>query len=120
MIRSLLALLIGTSGPALAASTAVTLNPGDTLSITIGPVPLVESAQNTQVPPALAIVDAAGNVWTLTAAGTIAANGYVDPVTHNVDLIAYEQRVLWQHAGGLWYSWMNGNWSAGSTIDPRP
>ena len=71
----------------------------------------------TAVPPAAQIVDANGDVWTLTANAQIARNGVVDTVTQNVVLLDYVDGVVYQNAYDEWWGWENGAWQAAS--DPR-
>jgi hypothetical protein len=81
------------------------------------------SANCSTVPPATRIVDGAGDVWTLVASNgqgnQIARNGVVDPVTHEVILLLYENGVVYQENADLdWWSWTNASWVAVSG-DPR-
>jgi hypothetical protein len=76
-----------------------------------------ESACGATVPPASEIVDASGDVWTLTASGQIARNGLVDPVTNGVVLLLYFKGVVYQEAHDLWWAWQGGSWQ--DAVDPR-
>jgi endoglucanase len=52
-----------------------------------------------------AIVDAAGNKWTLTTGGQVAVNGIADTTTARVIVLAYEKGLVWQeNADKLWWS----------------
>jgi len=42
------------------------------------------------------IHDAAGNVWTINAAGQVTVNGVADTTTANVAEIAYVNGLVWQ------------------------
>jgi hypothetical protein len=51
-----------------------------------------------------AIVDAAGNKWTITSGAQIAVNGTTDPTTANVTELAYVNGTVWQeNASNLWW-----------------
>lgn len=74
-------------------------------------VPVIASPSGTVVAlgSSAAITDAAGNLWTLSAAGVIAVNGAPDTSTHLVSQIAYVGALVWQNSTGfkglnLWWS----------------
>lgn len=51
-----------------------------------------------------AIVDAAGNKWTITGSGQVAVNGTADATTANVNELAYVNGKIWQeNASNLWW-----------------
>jgi aryl-phospho-beta-D-glucosidase BglC (GH1 family) len=76
-----------------------------------------ESASGTTIPSASQIVDAQGNVWTVSG-GVIDENGEPAGYSANVTLLLYDNHVVYQeNAAGGWWSW-NGSWVA--TSDPRP
>jgi hypothetical protein len=72
-----------------------------------------------------AIVDAAGNKWTVTGAGQVAVNGVADTTTTSVKELAYVNATVWQeNAANLWWgktapsaSWAPG---AGTSTSPLP
>jgi hypothetical protein len=52
-----------------------------------------------------AVVDAAGNQWTITTGGQVAVNGVADGTTANVTELAYEKGAIWQeNTAKLWWS----------------
>jgi len=52
-----------------------------------------------------AIVDAAGNAWTVTAGGQVAVNGVIDSMTAKVVELAYVKGIIWQeNSANRWYS----------------
>jgi endoglucanase len=72
-----------------------------------------------------AIVDAAGNKWTITASGQVAVNGVVDATTSNVIELAWEKGGVWQeNSAQLWRSKTKPTdaWgpAAGTTTSPVP
>ncbi|MBN8900797.1 MAG: hypothetical protein J0H57_07145 [Rhodospirillales bacterium] len=72
-----------------------------------------------------AIVDAAGNKWTITSGGQVAVNGVVDATTARVTVLAYEKGLVWQeNADKLWWSKSKPTdaWgpAAGTTTSPIP
>jgi hypothetical protein len=84
------------------------------------------SADNTVVNgTAAGIIDAAGNVWSITAGGQVAVNGAVDTGTSSVIELAYEKGMVWQeNASNLWWSKSapTDQWgpSAGTAASPVP
>src|SRR5580658_2835819 len=65
------------------------------------------------------IVDAAGDVWTITAAGLAARNGVPDTSTWQVVQIAYVKGVIWQeNAAGDWYSKAVPLWQDAEAVNP--
>ena len=77
-----------------------------------GPEPA--SASGTTIPPAAQIVDANGNVYTVSG-GQIYRNGVVDPVTAGVTLLLYYKGAIYQEAYGIWYELTGSSWPAGSS-----
>lgn len=69
-------------------------------------IPVVPSADGTTVtaPSTAAIIDAAGNSWTIGANGVVAVNGAPDLSTYGVTEIAYAGGEIWQSNGTDWYS----------------
>ena len=83
------------------------------------------SSCGTTVPPAAAIVDEGGAVWTLSGE-KILRNGVVDPVTAGVILLLWQGQTLYQETSftndagaNLWWSWTGTTGSAPVTGDPR-
>ena len=91
------------------------------------PTPTAASADDTMVLAGStdAIIDASGNVWTITSTGQIAVNGVADTTTANVTELAYVAKVVWQeNANALWWgktspiaAWAPG---AGTSTSPLP
>lgn len=84
-------------------------------------VPVVPSPDGTAVvaPSTAAIIDAAGNRWTIGAAGIVAVNGGPDLSTYGVTEIAYVGGLIWQSNGTLWYSKAVSLWSSpGVAVSP--
>jgi endoglucanase len=87
---------------------------GPAAGTTISPVPvvvvppkIVQSPDNTVILPGstAAITDAAGNKWTINAAGQVAVNGTADTTTSGVAALAYEKGLIWQeNKSNLWWS----------------
>jgi endoglucanase len=87
---------------------------GPSAGTATSPVPVVVVPPKPAVSPdntvvlagsSAAIVDAAGNKWTLTTGGQVAVNGVTDTGTANVIAIAYEKGLVWQeNADKLWWS----------------
>lgn len=73
--------------------------------------------------PVASFTDNQLNVWTITAAGTIAINGLVDSVTHGVVELAWVNGVIWQLNNlGNWY-WktsLAAPWQGSTRISPLP
>jgi hypothetical protein len=105
-----------------------TPTPAPTPAPTPGPTPTVTtSANDTQVAigSTSAIIDSAGNQWTITSGGQIAVNGTVDATTGRVILLAYENSVIWQeNADDLWWSKtsVSATWlpAGGTAVSPIP
>jgi hypothetical protein len=64
-------------------------------------------------PSTAAIVDAAGNNWTIGAQGILAVNGAPDLSTFGVTEIALVGGVIWQFNGVDWYSKAVPQWTEG-------
>lgn len=106
--------LIGTYPTAgLAEQAAIARGPGayDIVPVTLDvvtadPVPPTESTPGTTVlaGSTAAIIDGAGNHWTITPTHQVAINGAADPTTANVTELAYVNGVVWQeNAAKLWW-----------------
>ncbi len=72
-----------------------------------------------------AIVDAAGNSWTITASGQVAVNGTIDTLTGGVVELAYVNGTIWQqNTSKLWWGKTSSNtaWTppTGTSISPLP
>ncbi|HEV7297772.1 MAG TPA: DUF1565 domain-containing protein [Tepidisphaeraceae bacterium] len=73
----------------------------------------------TASPPAAAVKDGNGTVWTLVN-GQIARDGVVDPVTNEVDAIIDLAGTIYQTAHGMWWRQEAGKWVKVSTSTPPP
>lgn len=63
-----------------------------------------------------AIVDAAGNWWTISPRFQVLVNNHLAGFTANVAEIAYVGGTIWhENTQGTWYSWTGGGWFPGST-----
>ncbi|MFL5257386.1 MAG: hypothetical protein ACJ8AI_31815 [Rhodopila sp.] len=74
---------------------------------TVTPPKAAPSANDTVVKAGstAAIVDAAGNKWTITSAGQVAVNGTADTTTANVAELAYVDGKVWQeNSSSLWWA----------------
>ena len=90
-----------------------TLIPGGT------PTP-TPSPDKTTIPPALNIVDANRDVWTLSG-GVVLRNGSAAGYSANVILVAYVSGKIWQeNNANLWWYWNGAMWIAGANPLPRP
>lgn len=67
------------------------------------------------------IVDASGNIWTITTGAQVAVNGAADPTTANVIELAYVNGVVWQeNSSDLWWSKTSPSASWASGANPLP
>ncbi len=69
------------------------------------------------------LVDAAGNVWTITSGGQVGVNGTADTTTSGVTELAIVNGTIWQeNASGLWYGKTSptAGWTAGTATSPLP
>jgi Putative Ig domain len=81
--------------------------------------PRVTSASGAVIPPSAQIVDASGNIWTISSSETVLKNGAAAGFTDNVTLVLYYKGVIYQEkAAKDWWSWTNGAWTSVSG-DPR-
>lgn len=65
----------------------------------------MQSQNNTLIGAGPSIIDADGNVWTITDNGQVAVNGHADPTTANVTHLAYSNGLVWQeNTQDLWWS----------------
>jgi hypothetical protein len=83
----------------------------------------ITSADNTNIPPASMVVDAAHNVWTVSPSGTHVCymNGIqVGGCNFAITLLFYHSRIFVFNNVGVWYEWMpaTGNF-VGLPGDPR-
>ncbi len=74
---------------------------------------------------AAAIIDASGNIWTITNGGLVATNGNADATTANVIELAYVNGTIWQeNSSKLWWgeTQPNTGWAigAGTATSPLP
>ena len=70
-----------------------------------------------------AIVDAAGNAWTITSGAQVAVNGSVDTTTANVIELANVNGTIWQeNSSNLWWSKTSptDSWIGGGAASPLP
>jgi hypothetical protein len=85
-----------------------TWNQSSWASASAPPAPKATPSPDNVVIPAgsnSAILDAAGNKWTVTADGKVAINGTPDQSTNRVVALAYEKGRIWQgNADKLWWS----------------
>lgn len=84
---------------------------------------MTTSPNNTTVPPAASITDAAGNVWTIGTGAHVRENGNLAGTTANVTQLAYVNGTVWQeNSAGLWWSWNGTTWipAAGTKTSPLP
>jgi hypothetical protein len=58
------------------------------------------------------IVDAAGNIWTLTATGDVDKNGASIPGGGGIAALTYSDNTIWgkDAANSHWYTYSNGIW----------
>lgn len=95
-----------------------------TPTVPSAPAPATTSANDTAiVGTAGAITDAAGNTWTITAAGTVDENGAAAAYSAGVNQIAYVNGAVWQeNAAGDWWEWTGTNWNTGggTSVSPLP
>lgn len=77
-------------------------------------IPVVPSADGTIItaPSTAAIVDVAGNSWTIGPNGVLAVNGAADLSTFGVTQLAYVAGQIWQSNGTQWYSKAVPVWTA--------
>lgn len=77
-------------------------------------IPVVPSADGTTIaaPSTAAIIDAAGNSWTIGANGVLAVNGAADLSTYGVSQLAYVGGEIWQWNGTAWCSKAVPVWTA--------
>ena len=73
------------------------------------------SSSGTRIPPASQIVDASGNVWTVSG-GVVYENGAAAGFSANVTNLVYEGQTVYQNndAGG-WWSWNGSTWVSASS-----
>ncbi len=69
------------------------------------------------------VIDATGEVWTITTTGQVAVNGVTDTTTSNVVELAYVNHAVWyETSGGVWqYKTIStGTWApaGGTTVSP--
>ena len=77
----------------------------------------VVSSSGTTIPAAANIVDAGGNVWTVSN-GVVYQNNVTAGYTAQVTLLLYYNQVIYQqNSAGNWWLW-SASWVA--TVDPRP
>jgi hypothetical protein len=107
----------------------VALNPAPNdmpLTSTPTPTPPVTMTPSNTVVMAgspAAIVDAAGNTWTITAGGQVAVNGQTDSTTANVTEIATVNNTIYQeNTSNLWWGKTTATaaWAGGSATSPLP
>jgi hypothetical protein len=93
-----------------------------------GPSPVVTSPSpdNTVIlaGSTASIIDAGGNVWTITSGGQVAVGGVADTTTSGVTELAYVGGTVWQKNATLWWgkitkaaSWLP---AAGTATSPIP
>jgi hypothetical protein len=102
----------------IAAAASKTGSLGSTATVTPSANDTVVKAGSTS-----AITDAAGNAWTLTAAGAVDENGTAAAYSSGVAEIAYVNGTVWQeNATGQWWGWGGTDWTlgAGTTTSPLP
>jgi hypothetical protein len=96
--------------------------------VTTDPRACATSADNTTIPNATSICDAAGAVWTV-ASGVIRMNGADQIGTQNVIVLLWQGGILYQeNASHLWWKWVNNAWvstaqpesASGTTIPSSP
>jgi endoglucanase len=108
-----------TWGPAAGTTTSP-------VPVIVVPPKIVQSPDNTVIHFGnTAIVDAAGNKWTINAAGQVVVNGVADTGTSNVAAMAYEKGLIWQkNTSNIWWSKTlpTDAWgpAAGTTTSPVP
>ena len=68
-----------------------------------------------------AIIDAAGNRWTISSTRAVLENGKAAAFTSNVAEIAYVSKTVWQeNTSNQWYRWTGSGWTAGNNPLPVP
>lgn len=74
------------------------------------------SPDGTTIPSATKIIDASGNVWTVSS-GVVYEHGTLAGYSKNVTLLLYENKLIYQqNSAGGWWSWNGSSWV--STSDP--
>jgi len=104
-----------------------TVNPVQTPPVTTPPgAPAGNPSANDTIVmagSAASIVDASGNVWTITSGGQVAVNGTADTTTASVTELAIVNGTIWQeNASGLWYGKTSptASWTGGTATSPLP
>jgi hypothetical protein len=79
------------------------------------------SPSGTAIPPASQIIDASGNVWTVSS-GIVYENAAAAGYSANVVELLYQNSVVYQkNSSGGWWSWNGSTWvSASSPVDGNP
>lgn len=68
-----------------------------------------------------AIIDAAGDRWTISSANAVLKNGRAAAFTANVAEIAYVKSVIWhENTADQWYEWTGSGWTSGQNPLPPP
>lgn len=99
------------------AAPSPTPTPTPTPSPTPGPTPLLESPNNTRVPPATQIVDSVGAVWTRAGNGAIMRNGLNTGGAGSQ--ILYCTRIVYVFGtDSRWWRWTGTGWTQLGTVDP--
>jgi hypothetical protein len=71
---------------------------------------LSASPSGSMDPPLTQLVDASGDVWTVSG-GVVSLNGAIQPITQHVILLLYYQGVMYQeNSDCLWWDWTGGAW----------
>jgi hypothetical protein len=74
----------------------------------------VASASGTSIPTVKQLVDASGNIWTVSA-GVVYKNGVLAGYTNSVTLLLYDNNTIYQeNSGGGWWSWNGSGWISSS------
>src|ERR1700734_4069949 len=74
--------------------------------------PATVSPSGTAIPSATEIIDASGNIWTLSSAKAVLENGKAAGYTANVVSLLYYNSVVYQeNTAGGWWDWNGSGWT---------
>jgi glucuronoarabinoxylan endo-1,4-beta-xylanase len=83
------------------------------VTMTLGATTLATpSGSGTIIPSATQIIDASGNIWTLSSTKAVLENGMAAGYTANVALLLYYNGVVYQeNTAGGWWDWNGSGWT---------
>src|SRR6202035_4345978 len=83
------------------------------VTMTLGATTLATpSGSGTIIPSATQIIDASGNIWTLSSTKAVLENGMAAGYTANVALLLYYNSVVYQeNTAGGWWDWNGSGWT---------